>query len=107
MTKTSRIIIILFAWAFLMIMAGCSSPQQPEKKEASIQELDKSKVTAITVALKHDRELAGENIHIEVVNFVATLNGTVSSEEAKQRAEKIVLRVPGIKKVENKLKVRK
>ncbi|MCD4782192.1 MAG: BON domain-containing protein [Candidatus Eremiobacteraeota bacterium] len=106
MTRPLKIIGILLAWAFLLIIAGCSSPPT-EKKEASIQELDKSKKTAITVALKHDKELAGENIRVKVVNFVATLNGTVSSDEAKQRAEKIARGVPGIKEVENKLKVRK
>lgn len=105
MMRPLKIICILLAGAFFLIVAGCSSPQ-PEKKEASIRELDKTKKTAITVALKHDKELASENIRIEVVNFVATLNGTVSSGEAKQRAEKIAKSVPGIKKVENKLKVR-
>lgn len=85
--------------------AGCSNPSGRGDNTASIRELDRTKETAIKIALKQDKELAGEDIKIQVVNLEATISGKVQNEEAKQRAEKIAMKVEGIKTVHNKLKV--
>ncbi len=46
-----------------------------------------------------------ENVKFELDNGVVTLKGTVDSQENKDMAEKKVLKVEGIKKVDNQITV--
>ena len=56
--------------------------------------------------LANDRDLKTTAIEIEVKDRVVTLQGTVESEKHRQRAETVVRKTEGVKKVVNELKVR-
>ncbi len=56
--------------------------------------------------LANDRELKTTAIDIEVKDKIVTLQGTVESEKHRQRAETVVRKTEGVKKVVNELKVR-
>jgi hypothetical protein len=105
MNGKHKVLLIAVVSCIFFMFAGCySSVTTPDAK--SIEELDRTKVTAISVALKQDGDLAPEIIKVEVVNQEATLSGSVLTQAMKEKAEKIALSVEGIKKVNNILKVR-
>lgn len=55
--------------------------------------------------LTHDRRVDATNISVSVSNGEVTLSGTVHDRWAKRRAEDCVDRVPGVKHVQNNLRV--
>jgi osmotically-inducible protein OsmY len=57
-------------------------------------------------ALVNDRELKTNAIEVTVKDLVVTLRGQVDSEKLRQRAERVVLKVGGVKKVVNELRLR-
>ena len=52
------------------------------------------------------RSLKGDEIKIDSKDGVVTLTGTVSEDSHKSLAEETVAALPGVKKVDNKLKVK-
>ena len=56
--------------------------------------------------LANDRELKTTALEIEVKDKVVTLQGMVESEKHRLRAETVVRKTEGVKKVVNELKVR-
>ncbi len=109
MKKYNMTILLLFPVLFLLISAGCATIQKQEGPDSrvSIREMDRSKELAIKASFQSDKVLAGEDIHVKVINLEVTLTGTVETQEYKDLAEKIALSTQGIKKVENKLEIRK
>jgi len=56
--------------------------------------------------LANDRDLKTTAIEVEVKERVVTLRGTVESDKHRLRAETVVRKTEGVKKVINELKVR-
>src|SRR5262249_23390546 len=55
--------------------------------------------------LMDDDDIDASEISVEVKNGEATLSGTVNSREEKRRAEEIAERAPGVRDVQNHLRV--
>lgn len=109
MKKYIMMILLLFLVSYLLISAGCATIQKHEGpgSKVSIRELDRSKEISIKASFQSDKVLAGEDIHVKVINLEVTLTGYVETQEYKDLAEKIALSTQGIKKVDNKLEIRK
>lgn len=56
--------------------------------------------------LAGDPDVKGGAFDIAVSNGVVTLKGTVRSEKAKKKAEKLVRKIRGVKGVDNQLVIR-
>ncbi|MBI3929557.1 MAG: BON domain-containing protein [Armatimonadetes bacterium] len=83
-------------------LSGCPAPPPAEQ---SIRAIDHATVQAVKISLQNDMELAPQGIKVEAKNDMVVLNGTVPSEAAKKRAERIAKRVQGVEKVANHLVV--
>jgi osmotically-inducible protein OsmY len=59
----------------------------------------------VRVRLANDREVGGGKIEVTVTNGNVELTGKVKSEKIKEKAEKLVKRVKGVKSVSNRLTV--
>lgn len=59
----------------------------------------------INECLYHDSYVDASEVEIKVENGEAIVTGTVDSRESKRRIEDIIERIPGIRDVENRLKV--
>jgi len=68
-----------------------------------MESLDKAKATAIELNFKTDPELVNMKINVEVKFGIATLSGSVPSEEIKAKAENLARKVEGIREVRNNL----
>lgn len=93
-------------WVLLLMAAlvmGCSGPSDPPP--TSIQPIDSAKVQAAKINLSNDAELAPCNIQVSAENDMLVLKGGVPSVAGKERAEALVKKVEGIKKVANHLEV--
>lgn len=55
--------------------------------------------------LVSDPEIKGHRIEVDVKKGVVTLTGVVETQRAKQKADKVVKKVAGVKSVVNNLKV--
>jgi len=55
--------------------------------------------------LVSDPEIKGYKVEVETKNGVVTLAGTVETERARAKAEKVTRKVAGVKSVVNKLRV--
>ena len=56
--------------------------------------------------LANDRELKTTSIEVIVKDRVVTLRGLIDSEKLRQRAERVVQKTDGVKKVINELRAR-
>jgi osmotically-inducible protein OsmY len=56
--------------------------------------------------LANDRDAGGDPIQITVKDGKVTLSGTVKSEKARAKAEKVARKVKGVTAVENRLTLR-
>ncbi|MBN9416502.1 MAG: BON domain-containing protein [Candidatus Eremiobacteraeota bacterium] len=86
-----------------ILVMGCSGPTEPPP--TSIQPIDSAKVQAAKLNLGTDAELAPCNIQVSAENDMLVLKGGVPSQAGKERAETLVKKVEGIKKVANHLEV--
>ncbi|MBX3172714.1 MAG: BON domain-containing protein [Candidatus Eremiobacteraeota bacterium] len=86
-----------------VLVMGCSGPTEPPP--TSIQPIDSAKVQAAKINLSTDTELAPCNIQVSAENDMLVLKGGVPSQAGKDRAETLVKKVEGIKKVANHLEV--
>jgi osmotically-inducible protein OsmY len=59
----------------------------------------------VRIRIATDREVGGGNIEVKVTNGVVELTGNVPDDKHKQRVEKVVKKVKGVKSVENKLRI--
>jgi outer membrane biosynthesis protein TonB len=95
--STSRSLIAASTIAFALGIAGCKS-STPAPDDASINSALQSRISG-------DSALSSEPIQVSVQNGVATLNGTVSSDAARQLAASDAAQVAGIRTVVNNLTV--
>ncbi|CAN5284536.1 hypothetical protein BH24PSE2_BH24PSE2_16690 [soil metagenome] len=81
-----------------------SGASEPEKDmRASLQ--DDSITAEVKSELRRDAELRSLPIWVETHNRVVVLTGTVDSWQARDRAHRLVSRVPNVEAVENRLEV--
>lgn len=106
MKTTKLFFLIILPVIFLLFFIGCDTKEEVQPKPPeSIQVLDTSRTTGVNTALKSDPDLASLNVKGEVINFTATLTGTVKSQEQKDNAEQLAKTVPGIKTVINNIQI--
>jgi osmotically-inducible protein OsmY len=60
---------------------------------------------AISSRLVHNAQLDSNHIHVDVLNGVATLSGTVRSPDERQQAERVARGAPRIREVRNLLRI--
>lgn len=83
---------------------GGGAEQQPTGP-TSITPIDQAKVAAAQMNLKGDPVLAGCQLQATAKNDTLVLSGKVPNETSKKKAEELVRKVEGIKKVQNDLKI--
>lgn len=86
-----------------------SAPSQIERgAERAAAAVDDASITAkVKTALIAAPDLKGLAIDVDTVQNVVTLNGTVASDDARSRAERIAKEVEGVREVKNLLLVHK
>ncbi len=82
----------------LLLVALPSSLNAAEPTDGEIRD-------ALMIKLASDRDVRGTQIDVAVEEGVVTLEGPVSDERAKKRAEKLAKKQKGVKKVVNKLEI--
>jgi osmotically-inducible protein OsmY len=66
---------------------------------------DDSLYDQVRIKIANDREVGGGHVEVKVTNGVVELTGNVRDDKHRQRVEKIVKKVKGVKSVENKLRI--
>ena len=66
---------------------------------------DAAITTKVKTQLATDDGLTGSNIHVDTINGIVTLSGTVTSAALRRRAGKIAENTDGVKGVTNDIKV--
>lgn len=87
------LVIVLF---FLALAAGVMAADAVS---------DDSLYDEVRIKIANDREVGGGHVEVKVTNGVVELTGTVRDDRHKQRVEKVVKKVKGVKSVENKLRI--
>ena len=59
----------------------------------------------VRIKIAQDREVGSGAVDVKVTNGVVELTGNVPDEKHKQRVEKVVKKVKGVKAVQNKLRI--
>ena len=102
MTKKTEKIAAVFALIFML--AGC----QAMTGRTAGQNLDDTSITtAVKAQLAQDKLSTLTRIDVDTNNGVVALNGTVESSEQRARAEELVRKVGGVKRVVNNLQVQR
>jgi len=91
--------------AFALVAAGCQSYREGEGRTYGEHWDDVSIRSAIKTRFIAAEEIRSLTIDTEVYKSVVTLTGTVSSEEARQRALAIAREVKGVQRVVDRLEV--
>lgn len=71
-----------------------------------IHAMDQSRTVAAQASLESDPDLAALGVKVTVSEGVATLTGTVESQDQKDRAAAIVGKVGGVTSVDNQIAVK-
>lgn len=107
--KTFERLILAAVAASTLACSGPANPGQPTPSQTSgptsITPIDQAKVAAARLNLKGDPILAGCQIDVSAKNDTLVLVGKVPNETSKSKAEELVRKVEGIKKVQNDLKI--
>jgi osmotically-inducible protein OsmY len=90
-----RVLSLFIMLAFLISAAAPAFAQQSSQDDQIYDQVRRR--------LAGDRDVKGGGIDVEVVDGVVTLRGKVREEKQKTRAEHIVKKVKGVKKVVNEL----
>lgn len=94
-----------FGWLLLLVAAGLlSAPTALPAQEETSDDLIYDRVIR---ELVNDPELKGNHLDVEVRDRVVTVSGYVKTEKLQQRVDKVVKRAKGVKKVINKVEVRR
>jgi hypothetical protein len=107
----NRMVLQALALIAVLALAGASAPAQdaaqPQQNPApgAGQRTDGQIEMDVVQALDASEALKNDLITAATIQGEVTLSGTVSSEASKQLAESIVRKVPGVTRVNNRLKV--
>src|SRR4051812_35962108 len=92
----TRMKLTMVGVAALTILGGVGVSAAADKDDAIENRIESR--------LSHDARLKERDVKVDIDNGVATLNGKVSTEAERLRAEKLA-RVTGVTRVENKIEV--
>jgi len=89
-----------------MLLAGCrSSSKQPERVSNLLD--DKTTIARVQQVLTNAANGAAfTQVQVISTNSIVTLRGTVTNQEAKERASQLAGEVPRVKGIKNELKVK-
>ena len=121
-TRTRTQLLALFAAGTMMLAAGCDQrnasntstatpPTTADKMATSTEKAgdkidDAALTTKVKTALMAEPGLRSLEINVDTRDNIVTLNGTVDSQEKKQRAMQIAQKVEGVKSVSDNLVVK-
>jgi len=86
---------------FCLLLAAVAVPVAADKESQS----DGAITDRVRQRLFSDPDIKGYTVEVETKDRVVTLAGTVESEKARVKAEKLTKKVQGVKSVVNKLRV--
>lgn len=104
----NRLVSLVLLAVLLGAAIGCSSTPpaaEPSPPPVTIKPIDAATLAAVNVALQQDAELAPAGIKATAAGHKVVLTGTVSSPDAKTRAETLARGVRGVTEVDNQLAV--
>ena len=88
--------------ALFLSSSGCTSTTG----QTAGQYVDDSTITAsVKTKLAADKLASLTRVGVDTTNQVVSLNGTVETQEQKQRAEELARQVGGVKGVKNNLQI--
>jgi len=85
--------------AFFVLAGACLAKQAPIT--------DDSLYNQVKIKLAGDQVVKGGGLDVDVKDGVVTLGGSVENPQQKERAEKLVKKMKGVKQVVNKITLRK
>jgi hyperosmotically inducible periplasmic protein len=91
--------IIGIVLAFFVLAGACLAKQEPVT--------DDSLYNQVKIKLAGDQVVKGGGLDVDVKQGVVTLSGSVETLQQKERAEKLVKKMKGVKQVVNKITLRK
>ena len=95
---------LMTVFALTVMLAGC----QAITGRTAGQNLDDTNITtAVKAQLAQDKLSTLTRIDVDTNDGVVALNGTVESAEQRARAEQLVRKVSGVKRVVNNLQVQR
>lgn len=98
-----RTLSLAFAVCLVLGLAAVADAQQEQMNQQN--KSDRQLADVVSNRLARSATLAGTQIAVSVDDHVATLEGTVGSDDEKQRAERIARRTSGVYEVDNNLEV--
>jgi osmotically-inducible protein OsmY len=90
--------ILILAW-----LAAWVAPVATAQKEEITDDILYDRVIRVLV---NDPDLKTNSIEVGVEDRVVTLQGWVDTEKLRRRAERVVQKTPGVRKVVNEIRVR-
>ncbi|MCL4796039.1 MAG: BON domain-containing protein [Bryobacteraceae bacterium] len=93
-----RFLALLLAFLLLGVSAGAAAMQDADEDDRIYDQ--------VIQRLAADRDIKGNAFEVTVKNGVVTVKGTVTRESYRQRAERIIKRVKGVKQVVNELVIK-
>ena len=89
----------------LLAVAAAAAPSTSLPPQRSSSQDDDAIFDRVRQRLYNDPDVKAHNLTITVKEGAVTLDGWVTSEKIRSKAEKITRKVPGVKKVINNLRV--
>lgn len=104
--RLQTFLIALLSAAVVLVAAPAPAPAQgPETEITNPVTGDTWIENRIIERLARSSSLAGSQVTVRVENRAVTLEGTVIDEDARQRAERIVRGIAGVRSIENDLQL--
>lgn len=93
-----RFLALLLAFLLLGVSAGAAALQDASEDDRIYDQ--------VIQRLAADRDIKGNAFEVAVKDGVVTVKGTVTRESHRQKAERIIKRVKGVKQVVNELVIK-
>jgi len=89
----------------MMPMEAAEEREGPHRGKGPARRTDEQIKSEVEEALTNDSWLDASGVGVSVQNGIVTLTGTVDSRESKRRAEDLADQVPGVRDVQNNLRI--
>jgi hyperosmotically inducible periplasmic protein len=94
---------VALAAAALLVATGCNVMRG---QQSASDYVDDATLTArVKAALMDDEQVKGTSFNVDVYQGKVTLSGVTDNREQAQRAQQVARQVPGVKGVENSIRV--
>lgn len=93
-----RFLALLLAFLLLGVSAGAATLQDASEDDRIYDQ--------VIQRLAADRDIKGNAFEVTVKEGIVTVKGTVTRESHRQKAERIIKRVKGVKQVVNELVIK-